>query len=55
MITLLLIVRSIYTLHHRAGKLDKVLEEKKERTLLDVGCGGGQSAIRLKGSIPTFN
>ena len=34
------------------SKLDKVLEEKKERTLLDVGCGGGQSAIRLKGLYP---
>jgi ubiquinone/menaquinone biosynthesis C-methylase UbiE len=34
------------------SKLDKLLEEKKERTLLDVGCGGGQSAIRLKRLYP---
>jgi ubiquinone/menaquinone biosynthesis C-methylase UbiE len=35
-----------YILEH--GKLVDVLSEKKERRLLDVGCGGGQSAIRLK-------
>ena len=35
-----------YILMH--GKLTGVLAEKKERHLLDVGCGGGQSAIRLK-------
>jgi ubiquinone/menaquinone biosynthesis C-methylase UbiE len=34
------------------GKLVDVLAEKKERSLLDVGCGGGQSAIRLKELYP---
>jgi ubiquinone/menaquinone biosynthesis C-methylase UbiE len=34
------------------GKLVDVLSEKKERSLLDVGCGGGQSAIRLKQLYP---
>jgi ubiquinone/menaquinone biosynthesis C-methylase UbiE len=39
-----------YILEH--GKLVDVLAEKKERRLLDVGCGGGQSAIRLKELYP---
>ena len=34
------------------GKLVDILAEKKERTLLDVGCGGGQSAIHLKEIYP---
>ena len=34
------------------GKLNNVLEENKERWLLDVGCGGGQSAIRMKEIYP---
>jgi len=34
------------------GKLVNVLAEHKERFLLDVGCGGGQSAIRLKEHYP---
>lgn len=33
-------------------KLVDILAEKKERSLLDVGCGGGQSAIRLKELYP---
>jgi ubiquinone/menaquinone biosynthesis C-methylase UbiE len=39
-----------YVLDH--GKLATVLSEKRNRTLLDVGCGGGQSAIRLKELYP---
>jgi ubiquinone/menaquinone biosynthesis C-methylase UbiE len=39
-----------YILEH--GKLTEVLAIKKERRLLDVGCGGGQSAIRLKEIYP---
>jgi len=39
-----------YILEH--GKLVDVLAEQKERCLLDVGCGGGQSAIRLKERYP---
>ncbi|HWU40338.1 MAG TPA: class I SAM-dependent methyltransferase [Candidatus Acidoferrum sp.] len=34
------------------GKLIPVLTEKKARRMLDVGCGGGQSAIRLKELYP---
>jgi ubiquinone/menaquinone biosynthesis C-methylase UbiE len=34
------------------GKLVNVLAVKKEWSLLDVGCGGGQSAIRLKELYP---
>ncbi len=39
-----------YILEH--GKLASVLSERRERRLLDVGCGGGQSAIRLKELYP---
>jgi len=39
-----------YILEH--GKLVNVLAEQKEQSLLDVGCGGGQSAIRLKDRYP---
>jgi ubiquinone/menaquinone biosynthesis C-methylase UbiE len=39
-----------YVIEH--GKLVDVLAEKKDRSLLDVGCGGGQSAIRLKELYP---
>jgi len=39
-----------YILEH--GKLVDVLAEQKERCLLDIGCGGGQSAIRLKEHYP---
>jgi len=39
-----------YIIEH--GKLKEVLVEQKERRLLDVGCGGGQSAIRLKEKYP---
>jgi ubiquinone/menaquinone biosynthesis C-methylase UbiE len=39
-----------YILEH--GKLASILSERKHRALLDVGCGGGQSAIRLKGLYP---
>lgn len=39
-----------YILEH--SKLVDVLAEPKERYLLDVGCGGGQSAIRLKEIYP---
>lgn len=34
------------------GKLTDVLAKKKEQRLLDVGCGGGQAAIRLKEIYP---
>ncbi|MBL8155986.1 MAG: methyltransferase domain-containing protein [Anaerolineae bacterium] len=33
-------------------KLSDVFAEKKERRVLDVGCGGGQAAIWLKGLYP---
>jgi ubiquinone/menaquinone biosynthesis C-methylase UbiE len=39
-----------YILEH--GKLVDILAEKEERSLLDVGCGGGQSAIHLKELYP---
>jgi ubiquinone/menaquinone biosynthesis C-methylase UbiE len=39
-----------YILEH--GRLTDVLAIQKERRLLDVGCGGGQSAIRLKEIYP---
>jgi len=39
-----------YILEH--GKLSDVLAIQKEQSLLDVGCGGGQSAIRLKKIYP---
>jgi ubiquinone/menaquinone biosynthesis C-methylase UbiE len=39
-----------YILEH--SKLANLLAEEKERSLLDVGCGGGQSAIRLKEHYP---
>ena len=39
-----------YIIEH--GKLVNILAENKERCLLDVGCGGGQSAIRLKEHYP---
>lgn len=34
------------------GNLVKILAEKKNRSLLDVGCGGGQAAIRMKERYP---
>ena len=37
------------------GQLTKILAEKKERNLLDVGCGGGQAAIRMKEQYPHLN
>jgi ubiquinone/menaquinone biosynthesis C-methylase UbiE len=39
-----------YILEHT--KLAALLSEKKERRLLDVGCGGGQPAIRLLRGFP---
>lgn len=39
-----------YILEH--GGLVDILNDKLERSLLDVGCGGGQSAIRLKERYP---
>ena len=33
-------------------KLADILAEKRERSVLDVGCGGGQSAIRMKELYP---
>jgi ubiquinone/menaquinone biosynthesis C-methylase UbiE len=39
-----------YILEH--GRLAGVLSERRERCLLDVGCGGGQSAFRLKELYP---
>lgn len=39
-----------YILEH--GKLAGILSEKRVRRLLDVGCGGGQPAIRLKELYP---
>lgn len=39
-----------YILEH--GKLVDVLAQPKQRSLLDIGCGGGQSAIRLKELYP---
>jgi ubiquinone/menaquinone biosynthesis C-methylase UbiE len=39
-----------YILEH--GKLVDIFAEQKEWCLLDVGCGGGQSAIRLKERYP---
>ena len=34
------------------GKLSAVLAEERERSVLDVGCGGGQTVIRLKELYP---
>lgn len=34
------------------SQMEAILAEKRERRMLDVGCGGGQSAIRLKGLYP---
>jgi ubiquinone/menaquinone biosynthesis C-methylase UbiE len=34
------------------GQLVEILAEKRERSLLDVGCGGGQAAIRMKERYP---
>jgi ubiquinone/menaquinone biosynthesis C-methylase UbiE len=34
------------------GKLADILAEPRKRSLLDVGCGGGQSVIRLKERYP---
>lgn len=34
------------------GKLMEILAETRERSLLDVGCGGGQAAIRMKERYP---
>jgi ubiquinone/menaquinone biosynthesis C-methylase UbiE len=34
------------------GKLVEILAETRDRSLLDVGCGGGQAAIRLKERYP---
>jgi ubiquinone/menaquinone biosynthesis C-methylase UbiE len=39
-----------YILEH--GKLAAILSRERDRTLLDVGCGGGQSAIRLRELYP---
>ena len=39
-----------YILEH--SKLVDILSEKVERSLLDVGCGGGQAAIRMKERYP---
>jgi len=36
----------------KSGKMEDVLAVKKERSLLDVGCGGGHFAIRLKELYP---
>ena len=33
-------------------KLEPILAEKKPRSVLDVGCGGGQAVIRLKELYP---
>ena len=37
------------------GKLIEILAETTERSLLDVGCGGGQAAIRMKERYPHLN
>ncbi len=45
-------------LHHyilESGQLIEILAEKRERRLLDVGCGGGQAAIRMKEQYPHLN
>lgn len=34
------------------GNLVEILAEKRDRSLLDVGCGGGQAAIRMKERYP---
>lgn len=34
------------------AQLKEILAEKRERNLLDVGCGGGQAAIRMKELFP---
>ena len=34
------------------GKLVEILAEMRDRSLLDVGCGGGQAAIRMKERYP---
>ncbi len=34
------------------GKLVETLAQVKDRSLLDVGCGGGQAAIRMKERYP---
>jgi ubiquinone/menaquinone biosynthesis C-methylase UbiE len=39
-----------YILEH--GKLVETLAETRDRSLLDVGCGGGQAAIRMKERYP---
>jgi ubiquinone/menaquinone biosynthesis C-methylase UbiE len=39
-----------YILDH--GKLTDVLAERRERSVLDVGCGGGQAVIRMKERYP---
>jgi ubiquinone/menaquinone biosynthesis C-methylase UbiE len=39
-----------YIIEH--SKLVDILSEKVERNLLDVGCGGGQAAIRMKERYP---
>ena len=39
-----------YIIKH--SKLVDILSEKVERILLDVGCGGGQAAIRMKDRYP---
>ncbi len=42
-------------LHHyilEYGQLSEILAEQKERSLLDVGCGGGQAAIRMMEQYP---
>ena len=37
------------------GGLVEILSETRERSLLDVGCGGGQAAIRMKERYPHLN
>lgn len=34
------------------SKLNEMLAEKRERSVLDVGCGGGQAILRLKALYP---
>jgi ubiquinone/menaquinone biosynthesis C-methylase UbiE len=36
------------------GDLDAILAEPRERSVLDVGCGGGQSCIRMKERFPSL-
>ncbi len=43
---------NLHTFIIQYGNLDKILAKKRDLRLLDVGCGGGQSAIRLKKMYP---